>query len=222
MSVEMLLEPNEKNSHQDFSSAKPSSAVSTAAAASSAPPDSASQPSPVSPALPAAQCIGKEFPSGTAYFGRAAPDAAPERSTCRNRRRTFQKRAAGCHRRGNALRPSAPERRNIGPWLTSIFAARIARSNGIKVLAGNARPSISPMFSRFSTIRRLNFAPVDISFKSRFAHQRSPPAILNLASPAPHNPAGPTPICAETPSGFRHDPSKTRPAFAGYPRPEAP
>src|SRR5580693_4665231 len=45
--------------------------------------------------------------------------------------------------------------------------------------------------------------------------------ILNLPWPAPHSPAGPTPICAETPSEFRRDPSKTRPAFAEYPPPAA-
>ena len=45
--------------------------------------------------------------------------------------------------------------------------------------------------------------------------------ILNSASPAPHNPAGPKPICAETPSESLRDPSKTRPAFAEYPLPES-
>src|ERR1700733_11136144 len=134
------------NLKKSLSSAKPSSAVSAAATESSAPPDSASQPSPVSPALPFAQCIGKEFPSGTAYFGRAAPGAVPGRSTCRNRRRTFPRQAAGCHRRGNALRPSAPERRNIGPWLTSSFAARIVGSNGIKVLASERNRQFTQYF----------------------------------------------------------------------------
>src|SRR5437868_13157761 len=51
---------------------------------------SAPKPLPAFPVLPAARCIGKEFPSETAYFGRAAPDAVPERSTCQNRRPTFQ------------------------------------------------------------------------------------------------------------------------------------
>src|ERR1700722_11022552 len=69
---------------QQFSSATPSSLASMAATASLALPDSASQPSPASPALPFARYIGKEFPSGTAYFGRAALDAVPGRSTCQN------------------------------------------------------------------------------------------------------------------------------------------
>ncbi len=108
----------------------------------------ASKPSPASPAPLAAQYIDKESPSGTAYFGRAAPDAVPEISICQNRQRTFRKRAVRCHRRGNALRPSAPKRRNIGPWLTSSFAVRIVPSNGIKVLAAANRPAISSMFKR--------------------------------------------------------------------------
>ena len=112
----------------------------------------ASQPSPASPALPVAQYIGKEFPSEIADFARAAPNAVLEISICRNRQRTFQRRAAGCHRRGNALRPSAPKRRNIGPWLTSIFGGRIAWSNGIKVLAGVTKSSISTAFSMIYSV----------------------------------------------------------------------
>ena len=109
----------------------------------------ASQLSPACPVLPAAQYIDKEFPSETADLARAAPDAVPEISICRNRQRTFQRRASGCHRRGNALRPSAPKRRNIGPWLSSSFEGRIVRSNGIKVLGAFRRPSFLPVFSRF-------------------------------------------------------------------------
>ena len=120
----------------------------------------ASKPLPDHPALPIARCIGREFPSGIAYFGRAAPDAAPEKSICRNRQRTFRKRAVGCHRRGNALRPSAPKRRNIGPWLTSIFGVGIARNNGIKVLPADLRNAKSPMFYSTSAIADLAPRPL--------------------------------------------------------------
>jgi hypothetical protein len=123
----------------------------------------ASKPFPASPALPAARCIDTEFPSETAFFCRAAPDAVPEISICRNRQRTFQRRAAGCHRRGNALRPSAPERRNIGPWLISSFANRIVWSNGIKVLPATRRPSISSMFKRFFDARKVfHISKIDV------------------------------------------------------------
>lgn len=125
----------------------------------------ASQLSPACPVLPAAQYIDKEFPSETADFARAAPDAVPEISICRNRQRTFQKRASGCHRRGNALRPSAPKRRNIGPWLTSIFGARIAWSNGIKVLASVTKTSI---ITAFSTIYSFSTMPPDVVFDREF------------------------------------------------------
>lgn len=143
----------------------------------------ASQLSPACPVLPAAQCIDKEFPSETADFARAAPDAAPEISICRNRQRTFQRRASGCHRRGNALRPSAPKRRNIGPWLTSIFGARIAWSNGIKVLASVTKSSIISVFSTiysFSTVQP--GVTFDRDFTRRIFRNRVPKALQKIAS----------------------------------------
>ena len=136
----------ETKAWEKISSAGPAFADSAVAKVSSGRQRSGSQPFPACPALPIARCIDMGFPSGNAYFGRAAPNAVPERSICQNRRRTFRTRAAGCHRRGNALRPSAPKRRNIGPWLSSSFAGRIVRSNGIKVLGAPQRSSISSMF----------------------------------------------------------------------------
>ena len=133
-----------------ISSAEPACAAPTVSAFLARRQHLASQLSPVSPVLPIARYIDKEFPSETVDFARAAPDAVPEISICQNRQRKFQMRAAGCHRRGNALRPSAPKRRNIGPWLVSIFRGRIAWSNGIKVLAASQNRRFPQYFQRFT------------------------------------------------------------------------
>src|ERR1700756_5117325 len=70
--------------------------------------------------LPNGQCIDRGFPSGSAFAARAAKSSAPEKSNARNQQQKYPKQAARCRRRGNAPRPCAQEKRNNGPYLTSV------------------------------------------------------------------------------------------------------
>src|SRR6266404_2409837 len=70
--------------------------------------------------LPNAQYIDRGFPTGSAFAVRAAKSFVPERSNVPNQRQKYPKQAARCRRRGNAPRPCAQEKRNNGPYLTSV------------------------------------------------------------------------------------------------------
>jgi hypothetical protein len=66
--------------------------------------------------LPAARCIGTEFPNGNSSPAHAGSSAARGKSSAQNRLQMCPRQAKECRRRGNAPRPCARERRNSGPY----------------------------------------------------------------------------------------------------------
>ena len=115
----------------------------------------AGEPSRDRPYLPNERYIGTESPSGSAFAAHAVPGFAPGKLSGPNQRQMYQRQAAGCRQRGNALRPCAPKKQNNGPYSAS-FQARTRWVNGtegppLRKLVENGENSVVRFLDNFES-----------------------------------------------------------------------